>query len=73
MPFTYDEGKSLVLECAELTDEQLEAAAGGWSFCIGPGFGEVGKGDTEASCNSDGGYGWGACLSVGQGLFAWNS
>lgn len=70
LPFTYEEAKQFALDGAELDEEQLEAVAGGWSFCVIQGWGTI---DAEFKCNDSGGYGWGACAVAGSGLFAWNS
>lgn len=74
LPFTYEEGKELALDGAELTDEQLEAAAGGWAFCIlmGAGSSEVEATD-RCTCDEQIGQGWGACYIQGVGYFYWDA
>ena len=63
IPFTYDEGRAFATKDAELSDEELDAVAGGGCFLAGY--------NSEPSANAcwDYEFGANACDSLGVGVF----
>ncbi len=63
LPFSLEEGREFVISSRELTDDELDAVAGGKGGCYVIGGGK------EADACTDDILGAGACYAMGVGIF----